>query len=169
MTNSKPKGNALTSDSKLESETTLVRFRLQTKQIAEAVGVCDELGFDLNDVLRTVVRRIAKDHAIPFEINHPTHVASNRLPFTEYGDYLDKDLAHLKAELTLSMLSTFIADRAARLREERQKPKSNNKLIQRWERELRDAVGYHRTMNTRDVALVEQVDAKFRALLVEQS
>ena len=167
MVDSKPKTKPVVAPAKKEPDSNLVRFRVDKDLKDAAADACDALGFDLNDVLRSVVRRIANEHAIPFQVNPPARPDPTKAPFTEYGAYLDKDLAHLKAELTLSLLATFIADRAKRLAEERDKPKPNVKLRQRWEREMREAAGYHRTLNTRDLALVERVDAKYRALLAE--
>lgn len=150
------------------SSAELIRFRVDRDLKRAAEAVCAGLDLDLNDVLRSIVRRIAHERALPFEVNTPPRPQPGKVPFAEYNDFLKRDLAHLKGELTLGMLATFIADRTKRIAEARGDPQVDAKLQARWERELRDAAAYHRTLDTRDTALVEQLDARFRALLAEE-
>ena len=53
------------------AETTWVRFRIDETLKARAEAVCDGRGLDLHDVLRTLVRRIAVENAIPFDLDAP--------------------------------------------------------------------------------------------------
>lgn len=69
------------------NETALIRFRVDETLKQRADAVCSERGFDLTDVLRAVVRRIAMEHAIPFELSAPA-AADAPAPFAQYGKFL---------------------------------------------------------------------------------
>ena len=148
------------------NETALIRFRVDETLKQRADAVCSERGFYLTDVLRAVVRRIAMEHAIPFELSAPA-AADAPAPFAQYGKFLLDDLAHVKAESVIALLATFIANRARRIAGEKRKAKPNAKLIAKWEAENREAVQYHRVLNTRDSELVSKVEKRFTDLLAQ--
>jgi len=150
-------------------ETEMVRFRIEGELKKRAEAVCARTGMDLNDVLRTLVRRIVTDGAIPFDVNTSGRVAEPRgVPYAQYGEFLTEDLAHLKAESAISLLASFAADRAHRIATEKRKARPNRANLKRWAAEARDAMNYRRTMNTRDDKLVSKVEKKFAALLAAE-
>lgn len=145
-------------------ETELVRFRVDGNLKTNAEAACNRRGLDLNDVLRTLVRRIAMEDAIPFDLNAPARIATDaRTPFDRYGEFLDQDLAHLKIESVIGLLATFIADRARRMAAEKKKTKPNTKRIEQWLQEASEAMQYRRgALNSSNAAKVEK---QFTALL----
>ena len=147
----------------------LIRVRVDSALKSVAESVCREHELTLPEVLRTVVRRIARDRRLPFEVEAPPPPDDALVPFGRDTPLLAGDLADLKAELALHLLATFIADRARRLAEGREQGTGDAKRLARWERELREAVMHHRTLDATDPALVDEVEARFRALLREST
>jgi DNA-damage-inducible protein J len=148
-------------------QTDIIRFRIEEDIKARAENICARLGMEMNDVLRTLVRRIALDKAIPFDMHTTFRVEEpSRSPFDRYGQFLTDDLAHLKAEAVISLLWIFAAKRARQIALENRKPRPNRKQITKWETEAEEAMEYSRTMDTRDDKLVAKVEQRFAALLV---
>ena len=54
----------------------LIRFRLDPQVRERAEEVCAHLGYELRDVLRATVARIARDGALPFS-SYIRHVVSS--------------------------------------------------------------------------------------------
>jgi hypothetical protein len=151
-------------------ETEMVRFRIEGDLKKRAEDACAQRGMELNDVLRTLVRRIALDGAIPFDMNAPGRVAEpGGTPFDRYGEFLTQDLAHLKAESVISLLASFVANRARLIATEKRKARPIRANLSKWESEAREAMNYRRTMNTKDDKLVAKVEKKFSALLTTNS
>ena len=147
-------------------ETEMVRFRIEGELKKRAEHACARRGMELNDVLRTLVRRIALDGAIPFDMNAPASVAEpGGTPFDRYGEFLTQDLAHLKAESVISLLASFVANRARLIATENRKVRPNRAKLSKWESEAREAMNYRRTMNTKDAKVVAKVEKKFSTLL----
>jgi addiction module RelB/DinJ family antitoxin len=143
-------------------QTDIIRFRIEEDIKARAENICARLGMEMNDVLRTLVRRIALDKAIPFDMHTTFRVEEpSRSPFD-----LTDDLAHLKAEAVISLLWIFAAKRARQIALENRKPRPNRKQNTKWETEAEEAMEYSRTMDTRDDKLVAKVEQRFAALLV---
>jgi addiction module RelB/DinJ family antitoxin len=147
-------------------ETEMVRFRIEGDLKKRAEQVCARTGMELNDVLRTLVRRIVIDEAIPFDLNTPGRVAEPEgTPYGEYGEFLTDDLAHLKADSVITLLASFAANRAHRIATEKRKARPNREILKRWETEAREAMSYRRTINTKDDKLLSKLETKFTALL----
>ncbi|HEY4077417.1 MAG TPA: type II toxin-antitoxin system RelB/DinJ family antitoxin [Rhizomicrobium sp.] len=51
--------------------TTVVRARIPVDVKAEASAVAAQLGLTLSDVVRLTLTRVAKDHALPFDVRVP--------------------------------------------------------------------------------------------------
>jgi len=147
-------------------ETEMVRFRIEGDLKKRAEHACARRGMELNDVLRTLVRRIALDGAIPFDMNAPARVTEpGGTPFDHYGEFLTQDLAHLKAESVISLLASFVANRARLIATENRKARPNRAKLTKWESEAREAMNHRRTMNTKDAKVVTKVEKKFSTLL----
>ena len=117
------------------------RFRVDEGLKEQAEAVCVRRGTDRNHVLRTLVRRIAIEDEIPFDLNAPARAAEpQRVPFDRYGDFLTQDLAHLEAESLISLLAGFVADRARKIAEEQTKTKPDAAKIAAWHREASEAM-----------------------------
>ncbi len=144
----------------------MVRFRIEGDLKKRAEEVCARTGMELNDVLRTFLRRIVIDGAIPFDLNTPARVAEPEgTPYGQYGEFLTDDLAHLKAESVITLLSSFAANRAHRIAIEKRKARPNRENLTRWEAEARDAMTYRRTINAKDDKLLSTIEKKFTDLL----
>ena len=149
-----------------QAQTTVVRFSVEATQRARADAVCHKLGFDLHDVLRALVRRIATDRAIPFDLAaYPATL--EKAPFSEPTPFLVEDLGHLQAEVTLGMLSRFIATWSRRIADERGAARPDKTAIARWTAELEEALEAHRTLDIADREQVAHLAATFRARLSE--
>ena len=158
-----------TSPPKSSPSSAQLRCAIDREVLAAAEKVCEGLDLNLTEVLRECVRRIAVDGAIPFELGSAARISGDLVPLTRTNAFLEADLAPLKAELLLGLLGTFIAVRTPRLEAARAAPEPDAKRIARWERELREAITYHRTLDVNDAPLVERLDARFRALLAEDA
>ena len=151
-------------DTSLETE--LVRFRIEGDLKSRAEEVCARYGLELNDVMRTLVRRIALDDSIPFDMNAPGRIAEpSGSPFDRYGAFLTEDLAHLKAKSVISLSGSYIANRARRMATERHKARPNRAHVARWKSEVQEALQYRRTLDTKDQKLVAKGEKNFAALL----
>jgi len=51
--------------------TAFVRARVDQKTRDEAAAVLDDLGLTVSDVIRMTLKRVASDHALPFELKVP--------------------------------------------------------------------------------------------------
>ena len=65
-------------------ETELIRFRIDPQLAQQAEKACADAGFELRDVLRLVVTRMAREHALPFGIDAVGTSEARRRPFYEY-------------------------------------------------------------------------------------
>ena len=102
----------------LTMETEFERFRIDPTIRERAAEVCSRLGYELSEVLRIFVARIADDGEIPFAM--PTSVATQRAeaPFAE-GERLWGALrAQVEAEVALALLARFVADCSIELDEQ---------------------------------------------------
>jgi addiction module RelB/DinJ family antitoxin len=143
-----------------------IRFRLEADLKARAEAVCIKQGLELNDVLRALVRRIAFEDAIPFDLNPTYRVAeSPPQPFDRDADDLDEDVSQLRAEAVLSLLVSFVADRARRMAAEKKKSRPNRDTLARWEQQSQSALAYRRTLDTQDEASLAAIEREFTALL----
>lgn len=144
----------------------MVSLRIERDLKKRAEEICARTGMDLTDVIRTLVRRIAIDGAIPFDLDTPGRVEEPPAPpYGRYSDFLTDDLAHVKADSVIVLLSSFAADRAHRVATERRKSRPNREKINRWEAEARDAMKHRRTINTKDEKLLTKLEKKFTTLL----
>ena len=92
------------------------------------------------------MRRSAPENAIPFDLDAPARSDGTVIPFARYGAFLNSDLAHLKGEGVISLLATLYCRSC-----ETRGAGEEDKLAQcgeKWENEAREAVQYHRALDT---------------------
>jgi hypothetical protein len=77
----------------------------------------------------------------------------------------ERDIAQIEAELALGLLARFIAVRTRLVAAEQERREPDAALITVWQSQLKEAARHHRTLDTRNRALVREVEGKFRALL----
>jgi DNA-damage-inducible protein J len=111
----------------------LIRFRIDPAIHDKAAKVCAELGLELNDVLRLLVTRIARDRAIPFDFGAaPPQPSPDQTPFHEYDPRLWRSIRpQIDAEVALALLGRFIADCSTRIDEESGREKPDRPLVAR--------------------------------------
>jgi hypothetical protein len=80
------------------------------------------------------------------------------------NEEFERDMAQIEAELALVLLARFIAARARLIVTERERSAPDAALLVVWQSQLQEAAGHHRTLDTRNLALVRDVDRRLRAL-----
>ena len=144
-----------------------VNFRVDPDVKTRAEAICKSIEMDLVQVMRILLRRIATEEAIPFDLNAPARAPTPaRVPFDRYGTFLEHDLKHLKAESVISLLAGFVAKRARQMATERAKSRPNTKKIEQWNTEAMEAMTLRRSIDTNDEALLARTEKRFTALLV---
>jgi hypothetical protein len=71
----------------------------------------------------------------------------------------------LRAEAVITLLVSFIADRARRIAAEKKKSRPDHDKLARWEQEAQAALGHRRTLDTQDEASLAAIEREFAALL----
>jgi DNA-damage-inducible protein J len=74
--------------------TAFVRARMDEKVRDEAAAVLEEMGLTVSDVIRITLTRVAREHALPFELKVPN--AETRAAMAE----ADEIAANMKARFT---------------------------------------------------------------------
>lgn len=153
------------------ADTTVLSFRVDEALRRQAVAICQQQHIDLNDVLRTLIRRIAMEGALPFNLDAPARSETvQRVPFDDYGDFLNTDLAHLEVEALISLLARLVADRARRIVAEQRKRSPDPANIKRWAGEIAAAMQIRRgKVDLTQPARVDQLQQRFAALLTSES
>lgn len=153
------------------ADTTVHVFRVDEALRRQAMAICEQQHIDLNDVLRALIRRIAKEGALPFHLDAPARSETDQhVPFDDYGDFLKHDLAHLEVEALISVLARLVADRARRIAAEQRKRSPARTNIRRWEGEIAAAMQIRRgKVDLANRALVDQLQQRFGALLAAES
>ena len=139
----------------------LIRFRVDASIRDKASAVCEKLGFDLSDVLRAFVARIAEEGTLPFEVGAPSGPRPQRAPFSEYTERLWRDYQHVDAEVALALLARFIADRAARLDAEESEPRQKAAVMGELRAELAQARKLAQSLDPKDAEAVAAVLATY--------
>lgn len=139
-------------------DTELFRFRVDPELRSKAEIICSELGFDLHDVLRATVARIAVTGAIPFEMRQTGAGSTIPLPFQNYDDKLWSSVKpQVNAEVALAILTRFIADCSIRIDDESQKAVRDENLISQLVQQRNEARSRKRDLNVLDSAAVQLV------------
>lgn len=151
----------------MATESELIRFRCNPAIKSDAAAVCDRVGFDLGDVLRAVVTRIARDGALPIELRMPLREGAG-VPFFEYREGLWKDFQHIEGEVLLESLMRFVATAASRISAEEDKPRADKELIARWKKHRDEAMKLKRTLDIDDREAVAKARKRLDALRAEK-
>jgi DNA-damage-inducible protein J len=118
----------LNTETKTPTEGELIRFRVDAAVKDKVAEVCEKLGFDLADVLRAFMARVAQEGMLPFELGAPAETRAERAPFTEYSERLWRDYRSVDAEVAVVLLTRFIADCGAQLAAEDTAARRNPEL-----------------------------------------
>jgi len=148
-------------------DTELVRFRVNPDLREKAAKVCANLGVELNDVLRTLVTRIARDGALPFDLGTPPpQPVPDHTPFQEYDARLWSPIKpQVDAEVAIALLARFIADCSTRIDEAADGGATDPELVARLTRDRDDARKLRRDLNVSDAGAVSDVLDKYGPLV----
>lgn len=147
----------------MATENELVRFRCDPALKSDAAAVCDRIGFELGDVLRAVVTRIARDGALPLELRMPAPEGAG-VPFFKRNEALWKDFRHIDGEVLFESLMHFVATTAARISAEEAKARPNRRSIARWKEQRDEAMHFRRTLNIDDAEAVAKARQRLDVL-----
>ncbi len=89
------------------------------------------------------------------------------VPFFEYRKELWKDFQHIEGEVLLQSLIRFVAERAAKISAEEDKPHPNDELIARWKKEGHEAMKINRTLDIGNREAVDKARRRLEALRAE--
>lgn len=144
-----------------------IRFRIDPAIHKKAADACSHLGIELNDVLRALVTRIARDGAVPFDLGAaPPPRAPDRTPFHDYDSRLWASLKpRVEAEAALSLLMRFIADSTTMIDEENGRRNADRDLLSRLDRDRAEARRLLREFDTGDAQAVDGILKTYAALL----
>jgi RelB antitoxin len=144
---------------KMSTDTELIRFRVEPAVREAAVAACAKLGLELNDVLRALVTRIARDGDLPFElIATPSAPPSEPTPFQDYEPRLWKSLRpRVDAEVALALLGRFIAKCTARLDDLSQQDARDAELVARVSADRQEALRRRDALDVTDAGSIAQV------------
>jgi addiction module RelB/DinJ family antitoxin len=142
-------------------EGALVRFRVDASVKDKVTEVCEKLGFDLADVLRAFMARVAEDGTLAFDMGAPSTTRTQRAPFAEYSERLWRDYRHVDAEVALALLSRFIADRATGIDAEASERRPDAERLAQLRQELAEARSLAQTLDPKDADAVAAVLATY--------
>lgn len=143
----------------------LVRFRVDAAVKDKVTEVCEKLGFDLSDVLRAFMARIAEDGTLPFDMGVAAVARTQRAPFAEYSERLWREYKHVDAEVALALLSRFIADRSERIDAEASERRPNAEVLAQLRQELAEARSLAQSLDPQDADAVAAVLATYGQLV----
>lgn len=144
----------------------LIRFRVDPDLAQQAERACADLGFELRDVLRSVVARIAREHVLPFDLNTPGARDATRRPFYDYDERLWANVKPgIEAEVALALLTRYIADCSTRIDEAPQGGPAEPQLIKRLIKVRDDARAAKLNLNVSDAEAVQRVLDRFGPLV----
>lgn len=138
----------------------LVQFRVDADLRAAAEACCARLGIDLGDALRALVVRLAKDGALPFELQAaPANVPGINLSYD--GPAWADLVSGIDAELALALLSRAVRDRTAALEAARRDKPEDATVVARLEAERAQAMHLLKTLDIADASAVRRTIALF--------
>jgi addiction module RelB/DinJ family antitoxin len=139
----------------------IIRFRVDPGVKEKVAAVCEKLGFDLSEVLRAVMGRIAETGTLPIELDSSDEPRSQRAPFGEYSERLWRDYRYVDAEVALTLLDAFIARSAAQLDAEHSDAAPNPGTIETLQRVIREARQLSQTLDPDDAEALAAVLAAY--------
>jgi addiction module RelB/DinJ family antitoxin len=139
----------------------IIRFRVDPEVKEKVTAVCEKLGFDLSEVLRAVMGRIAETGTLPVELGSTDEPRSQRAPFGEYSERLWREYQFVDAEVALSLLDRFIARSAAQLDAEHSGVEPNPGTIETLKRVIAEARQLTQTLDPEDTEAIGTVLAAY--------
>jgi hypothetical protein len=147
-------------------DTELIRFRVDSLLAQQAERVCAEAGFELRDVLRIVVMRMAREGTLPFDPRSASVIDARSLPFYEYDPRLWSELKpSIDAEVALALLSRFIADCSTRLDEAHDAGEADDARTQQLMKAREEARTLKASLDVSDAEAVRRVLDHFGPLV----
>lgn len=147
-------------------ETELIRFRIDPALAHGAEKVCADLGFELRDVLRATVTRIARDHALPFDMNAAAGSEARRRPFYEYDERLWATMKPpIDAEVALALLARYIADCSTRIDDIEQADRVDRQQVKALTKTREEARAIKLALDVTDTDAVQSVLNRFGPLV----
>ena len=144
----------------------LIRFRVDPELAEQAERACADLGFELRDVLRSVVARIARERVLPFDLNAPGARDATRRPFYDYNERLWANVKPgIDAEVALALLARYIADCSTRIDEAAHGDPAEPQFIERLVKARDEARAVKLTLNVSDADAVQRVLDQFGPLV----
>ena len=146
-------------------DTELIRFRIDTELRQRAAKVCANHGLELSDVLRAFVTRIARDAALPTDLDLSVSHTPVAAPF---GDYDAQRWTGIKprvdAEVALALLARFIADCSTQI-DEAANGAPDRETVARLTKDRDDARRLRRNLDVSDPAAIRGVIDKYGPLV----
>lgn len=143
-------------------DTELIRFRIDAQLARQAERVCADAGFELRDVLRLLVTRIARDGVAPAELYAVKESEAHKRPFHDYDDRLWADLKpSIDAEVALALLTRFIADCTTQIDEAENAQTVDRRRVDQLAKARAEARSLKLTLNVADAAAVQTVLQRF--------
>lgn len=141
----------------------LISFRIDPEIHERASKACEGLGVELNDVLRSLVTRIARDGSIPFDLGaSPPQLASDQTPFHEYDARLWRSVRPpIEAEVAIAVLARFIADCSTRIDEESDRQEPDRDAIVEWAAQREEARQQRPELDVTDAEAVAAIFARY--------
>lgn len=139
----------------------IIRFRVDPEVKEKVAAVCEKLGFDLSEVLRAVMGRIAETGTLPIALGTTDEPRSQRAPFGEYSERLWREYQFVDAEVALSLLDRFIARSAAQLDAEHSGAEPNPGTIETLQRVIGEARQLTQTLDPDDAEAIGAVLAAY--------
>ncbi|MGB0126799.1 MAG: type II toxin-antitoxin system RelB/DinJ family antitoxin [Rhodocyclaceae bacterium] len=139
----------------------IIRFRVDPAVKEKVAAVCEKLGFDLSEVLRAVMGRIAETGTLPIELASTSEPRSQRAPFGEYSERLWRDYQYVDTEVALTLLDAFIARSAAQLNAEQSSQAPNPGTIETLKRVIAEARQLTQTLDPDDAPALAAVLAAY--------
>ena len=147
-------------------ETELIRFRIDPQLAQQAEKACADAGFELRDVLRLVVTRMAREHALPFGIDAVGTSEARRRPFYDYDERLWANFKpSIDAEVALTLLARFVADCSTRIDEAEQAERVDRQLIKRLAKAREEARALKLGLDVTNADAVQRVLDHFGPLV----
>jgi addiction module RelB/DinJ family antitoxin len=147
-------------------DTELIRFRIDAEVREKAVQICADLGYELSDVLKALVSRIARDGTLPFDMAGGPVTPATTAPFYNYDERLWAGIKpQIDAEVALQLLARFIADCSTTLDEEDDKPTQDVKLKEKLTAARTEARALRSQLDVSDHAAVKAVLEKYGPLV----
>jgi addiction module RelB/DinJ family antitoxin len=147
-------------------ETELIRFRIDPVLAQQAEQVCAKLGFELRDVLRATVTRIARDQVMPFDMNALASAEARRRPFYEYDERLWASIKPpIDAEVALALLARFIADCSTRIDDAEQADRVDRQQLKTLTKAREEARAIKLALDVTDAQAVQRVLDRFGPLV----